>query len=89
MADVLEGVDDPQKRRHRHDLGGIELAVMEIKDTIRVLEGGSLHPEANPHLKEAKQLAKGAVRSLFGRRKMTKEAIRELRRARDLMVENS
>ena len=85
-------LDQSMGKRHstkksRKELIG--LAVKEIKDTIRVLEGGSLHPEADPHLKEAKKLAKRAAHSLFGRRKMTKEAIRELKRARDLMVENS
>jgi copper homeostasis protein CutC len=62
-------------------------AVHETDDSIRVLKGGGLHPEAVAPLREARRLADKAVRSVFFFRKHTKEAIREQKKARALLVE--
>lgn len=67
----------------------LERAVAETKDSIMVLKGGGLHPDAVAHLKEAKKLTKRAARSVFFRRKHTKNAIREQEKARALLVESS
>ena len=64
-------------------------AVDETKDSISVLEGGGLHPEAVAHLREAKRLTKKASRSFFFRKKLTREAIDEQRKARAFLVESS
>jgi copper homeostasis protein CutC len=67
----------------------LERAVGETKDSIRVLEGGGLHPDAVAHLREAKRLTKKASRSLFFRKKLTREAIDEQLKARAFLVESS
>ncbi len=64
-------------------------AVHETKDSISVLEGGGLHPDAVAHLREAKRLTKKALRSLFFRKKLTREAIDEQRKARAFLVDSS
>lgn len=67
----------------------LQRAVNETKDSIRVLEGGGLHPEAVAHLKEARRLTKKAARSVFFRRKHTRNAIREQEKARAFLLESS
>lgn len=67
----------------------LDRALAETKDSITVLKGGGLHPDAVAHLKEAKNLTKRAARSVFFRRKHTKNAIRKQERARALLVESS
>jgi hypothetical protein len=67
----------------------LERAVHETKDSISVLEGGGLHPEAVARLREAKRLTKKASRSFFFRKKLTREAIGEQRKARAFLVESS
>ena len=62
-------------------------AVRETDDSIRVLKGGGLHPEAVAPLQEARRLADKAVRSVFFGRRYTKEAIGEQKKARALLVE--
>jgi hypothetical protein len=62
-------------------------AVRETDDSIRVLKGGGLHPEAVAQLQEARRLADKAVRSVFFGRTHTREAIREQTKARALLVE--
>jgi hypothetical protein len=62
-------------------------AVHETDDSIRVLEGGGLHPEAVAPLQEARRLADRAVRSVFFGRRHTKEALGEQKKARALLVE--
>ncbi|MGH7480074.1 MAG: hypothetical protein ACREJ8_10890 [Candidatus Methylomirabilales bacterium] len=64
-------------------------AVSETGDSIRVLEGGGLHPEAVARLQDAKRLTQKANRSIFFRRKLTREAIGEQQRARAFLVETS
>jgi hypothetical protein len=67
----------------------LERAVSETGDSIRVLEGGGLHPEAVAHLKKAKGLAEKAACSLFKRRSLTKRAIEEQASARRQLVGSS
>jgi hypothetical protein len=64
-------------------------ALAETKDSIRVLEGGGLHPDAVAHLREAKRLTEKAARSLFFKGKHTRAAIREQEKARAFLVESS
>lgn len=65
----------------------LKLAIAETKDTIMVLKGGGLHPDAVAHLKEAKRLTKKATRSWFFRKANTQEAIEEQKKARAVLVE--
>ncbi len=64
-------------------------AIRETDDSIQVLEGGGLHPEAVAHLKRAHRLARKAARSIFFfQGKHTRDAIREQNEARTLLVES-
>ena len=67
----------------------LDRAVSETGDSIRVLEGGGLHPEAVARLQEAKRLTKKANRSIFSRRKLTRKTIEEQQRARAFLIETS
>jgi hypothetical protein len=67
----------------------LERALGETKDSISVLEGGGLHPDAVAHLREAKRLTKKASCSLFFRKRLTREAIDEQRKASAFLVESS
>ncbi len=64
-------------------------AVFETEDAIDVLRGAGLHPGAITHLVEAKRLARKAARSYFFTRKLAREAINELEKARAELVEAS
>ncbi len=61
-------------------------AIRETEDSIRVLRGGGLHPDAVAHLEEAKRLAERAASSLFARRGLTERAIQEQKEARARLV---
>jgi hypothetical protein len=74
------------KREERRRLLG--RAVHETQDSIRVLAGGGLHPEAVAHLQDAEGLAKKAAGSPFFARNRIRKAIDEQRRARGLLVES-
>ncbi|MFQ5960357.1 MAG: hypothetical protein ACE5MG_03100 [Candidatus Methylomirabilales bacterium] len=67
----------------------LKLAIAETKDSILVLKGGGLHPDAVAHLKKAKKATKKATRSWFSRRAYTREAIQEQKKARALLIEES
>ncbi|MGH7256388.1 MAG: hypothetical protein ACREI3_11485, partial [Nitrospirales bacterium] len=67
----------------------LRLASFETEDSLAVLEGGGLHPDALPHLRKARRLTEKAVHSLFSRGKHTDEAILELQKARAFLVEPS
>ncbi len=69
--------------------GLLARARRETEDSIRVLEGGGLHPEAIPHLKGAARRTKKAAQSAFFRRKHTRRAIRALKKAKAVLVESS
>ena len=60
----------------------LERAVSESQDSIKVLDGAGLHPEAVAHLQRASKLARKAARSFFRRGALTRQAIDEQQRAR-------
>lgn len=65
----------------------LEVAVAETKDSILVLIGGGLHPEAVQHLKAAKRLTKKASHGYD--HDLAQEAIEELKRARAFLIETA
>ena len=67
----------------------LKRAVSETQDSIKVLEGGGLHPEAVAHLQKAKELAEKAHCSFFRRSSLAQQAIDELRHARTQLIEAS
>jgi mono/diheme cytochrome c family protein len=67
----------------------IDQAVAETEDSIAVLSGGGLHPEAVTHLKEALRLTKKAQRSFFFKSQNARDAIVQQEKARDEMVGTS
>ena len=62
-------------------------AVSETEDSLRVLEGGGLHPEAVAHLQDSKELTNRAADRFFGRPSLIKQAIERQRNARAQLVE--
>ena len=64
-------------------------AVSETQDSIKVLDGGGLHPEAVAHLQRAKELTEKAACSFFRRRGLTQQAVDEQRNARAQLIEAS
>jgi mono/diheme cytochrome c family protein len=67
----------------------LKRAVSETQDSIKVLDGGGLHPEAVAHLQKAEELAEKAACSIFRRRGFTQQAIDEQRNARAQLIEAS
>ncbi len=67
----------------------LKRAVSEIEDSIKVLDGGGLHPEALAHLEKAKELAEKAGCSFFWGSSLTQQAIDELLKARVQLIEVS
>ena len=59
----------------------------ETQDSIQVLEGGGLHPEAVAHLQKASKLARKAARSWFRRDALAQQAIDEQLKARAQLTE--
>ena len=68
-------------------LATLGLALAETDDAINVLAAGGLHPQAVADLREARRLAKKASRSIFSRRRLSENAIRELEQAREDLIE--
>ncbi len=62
-------------------------AVAETGDSIRVLAGAGLHPEAVAHLQKAKKLTEKARHHFFGRRRLVERAVREQQLARRELIE--
>jgi hypothetical protein len=67
----------------------LQRAVSETRDSIKVLDGGGLQPEAVAHLQKAKELAEKAACSFFRRRGLTQQAIIEEQNARAQLIEAS
>ncbi len=65
----------------------LERARQEIDDSIEVLAGAHLHPEAVAHLKRARRLTDNAISGVVFRRKLARQAIREQEQARAQLVE--
>ena len=67
----------------------LDRAAAETEDSIAVLSGGGLHPEALKHLKEALRLTEKAQSSFFSKSRYAREAIEQQEKARDQLVETS
>lgn len=78
---------DFAKRKEAREL--LKRAVSETQDSIKVLDGGGLHPAAVAHLQKAKKLAEKAACSFFRRHGLTQQAIDEQRNARAQLIEAS
>jgi hypothetical protein len=65
----------------------IRRALPEIRDSVRVLAGAGLHPEAVGHLEDAAKAAKKASKSFFARPDHTERAMQALQRARAQLIE--
>jgi cytochrome c553 len=65
----------------------LRLAAAETGDSIGVLAGGGLHPEAVARLRESKRLIDRAIDSFFSRRDLTRKAIEEQEKARAFLIE--
>jgi hypothetical protein len=85
--DLLEPV---ARKRHETVEEGkrlLDQAAAETGDSIAVLSGGGLHPEAVKHLKEALRLTEKARGSFFSKSRYAKKAIEEQENARGELVE--
>ena len=67
----------------------LDRAAAETEDSIAVLSGGGLHPEALKHLKEALRLTGKAQCRFFSKSRYAREAIEQQEKARDQLVETS
>jgi mono/diheme cytochrome c family protein len=67
----------------------LDQAAAETEDSIAVLSGGGLHPEAVTRLKEALRLTQKAQCSIFSKSRYAQEAIEQQEKARDELVETS
>jgi mono/diheme cytochrome c family protein len=67
----------------------LDSALVETGNSIRVLEGGGLHPAAVMYLKEARKLTMKAKHSIFLRARHAREAIKQQEKARNELVEAS
>lgn len=65
----------------------LRIAVAETDDSIAVLAGGGLQPDAVAHLREARRLTERAAGSLFRRGSLVRDAIVEQARARAEILE--
>jgi hypothetical protein len=84
--DLLDGVMQRRvkgRRIERH----LVRAHSEVKDAVRVLEGGGLHPEALIELKEAERIIEMVVTSPFAQRRNMEMAIAKLRVARSGLID--
>ncbi len=73
------------KRKLAREL--LEQTVHETGDTIRVLQGAGLHPQAIPHLQEAKRLTEKAARHV--KRDRIRKAIAEQKKARAFLIQTT
>jgi hypothetical protein len=82
LLETSLSVSSPEERKRL-----LERAASETGDSIRVLEGGGLHPDAVAHLRDARRMAEKAVQSVLFKRKHTEAAIRDQKKARAVLVE--
>jgi mono/diheme cytochrome c family protein len=87
--DLLQSSAKKGYAERAEDLELLKRAVSETQDSIKVLDGGGLHPEAVAHLQKAKELAEKAHCSFFRRSSLAQQAIDELRNARTQLIEAS
>ena len=88
-VELLQPVAEKSHQTVIQGLQALKLAAAETEDSIMVLSGGGLHPEAVKHLKEALRLIKKANRSVFGKSRLARQAIEQQEKARNQMVETS
>lgn len=81
-----ESVQESPAERARAD-ALLGRAIRETDDSIRVLAGAGLHPEAVAHLQKAKRLTDRALQHFLGRRRLVERAVREQRLARRELIE--
>lgn len=67
----------------------LDQAAAETEDSIAVLSGGGLHPDAVKHLEEALRLTQKARCSWFSKSRLARQAIEEQEKARNQLVETS
>ncbi len=84
----LEFLESSRARRSTDARALLKRAADEIGDSIRVLAGGGLQPQAVMHLQKAEELTKHAARSFFFRKRLTRDAKSELEKARAQMIES-
>lgn len=92
IRQAIESLDKFAVKNFRTVKEGEELlnsALEETNDSIMVLRGGGLHPEAVMYLKEAEKLTKKAQHSIFSRARHAREAIKLQEKARNELVESS
>jgi hypothetical protein len=82
QAGAAKGFADRKEAREL-----LKRAVSETQDSIKVLDGAGLHPEAVAYLQEASKLARKAARSFFRRDALARQAIDEQRKARAQLTE--
>jgi mono/diheme cytochrome c family protein len=86
---ALENIRVSIELLSRRTPDSLKRAVFETEDAIEVLRGAGLQPAAVAHLLEAKRLARKAAHSYFFTRKLAKEAIAALVKARAEIVDAS
>ena len=89
IRSALDLLEDSKEQKHALADEALRLAVAETDDSIFVLAGGGLHPEAVNHLKEARRLTEKATHGAFSKRDLIRDAIREQQRARALLIEGT
>jgi len=87
--ELLEPVAQKSHETVEESLRLLDQAVKETEDSIMVLSGGGLHPEAVKHLKEALKLTNKAKRSILSKGRLARQAIEEQKKAHDELVETS
>jgi mono/diheme cytochrome c family protein len=88
----IELLEPVAKKTHQTVEQGMRLldqAAAETEDSIMVLSGGGLHPEAVMYLKEALRLTNKAKRSIFSKSRLAGQAIEKQEKARAELVETS
>ena len=66
----------------------IRRAAYETEDAIIVLDGVNLHPMAVGRLRRAEALIHSAREAAFSRAGLTRDALAELQRAREILIES-
>jgi mono/diheme cytochrome c family protein len=79
---LLEPVAQRKSSTEERIRRSIGQAAQETQDSIRVLSGGGLHPQAVQHLEEARRQIRKAEHGFLFRSKQAKEAIEQLEKAR-------
>ena len=84
----IERLEQGLERAREPAKEALRIAIAETDDSIAVLAGGGLHPDAVAHLRQARRLTERAADSLFRRDGLVRDAIAAQRRARaELVVE--